>query len=70
MKEAAERLEALETTVAYQAQAIEDLNRTITEQWTMIDRLKRAYDQLSDRVQEAESRARQSGPAEPPPPHY
>jgi SlyX protein len=70
MKEAAERLEALETTVTYQAQAIEDLNRTITEQWTMIDRLKRAYDQLSDRVQEAESRARQSGPAEPPPPHY
>lgn len=65
-----DRLDALETTVAYQAQAIEDLNRIITEQWTMIDRLKRAYEQLSDRVQEAETRARQAGPAEPPPPHY
>ena len=70
MKESGERLDALETTLAYQARAIEDLNRTITEQWTMIDRLKRAYEQLSDRVQEAETSARQAGPAEPPPPHY
>lgn len=70
MKDMLERLDAVETTVAYQAQAIEDLNRTITEQWKIIDALKRAYEQLSDRVQEAETSARQAGPAEPPPPHY
>lgn len=70
MSEVSVRLETLETTVAHQAQAIEDLNRIITEQWSMIDRLKRAYEQLSDRVQEAETSARQAGPAEPPPPHY
>ena len=70
MTDVLERLDAVETTVAYQAQAIDDLNRTITEQWKIIEALKRAYEQLSDRVQEAETRARQSGPAEPPPPHY
>jgi SlyX protein len=70
MKELQDRVDALETTAAHQAHAIDDLNRIITEQWTIIDRLKRAYEQLSDRVQEAERSARQAGPAEPPPPHY
>ena len=49
--------------------AIEDLNRTITEQWKIIDGLKRSLDVLTDRVQEAESRAGLAAP-EPPPPHY
>jgi SlyX protein len=63
------RTDALETTLAYQAEAIEDLNRTITEQWKVIDALKRSLDILVDRVQEAESRAGPTAP-EPPPPHY
>lgn len=63
------RTDALEATVAYQAEAVEDLNKTITEQWKIIDALKRGFDMLSDRVQEAESRSRQGAP-EPPPPHY
>lgn len=66
----AARAEALETTVAYQAEAIEDLNATITAQWKMIDGLKRALDVLTDRMQEAESRAGLTGAPEPPPPHY
>lgn len=65
----AARTDALEATIAYQAEAIEDLNRTITEQWKIIDALKRSMDVLSDRVQEAESRVGLNAP-EPPPPHY
>jgi SlyX protein len=63
------RTDTLETTIAYQAEAIEDLNRTITEQWKVIDGLKRSLNILSDQVQEAESRSGLSAP-EPPPPHY
>ena len=36
-----ERLEKLETQVAYQEQAIEDLNATLTAQWSEIAALKR-----------------------------
>jgi SlyX protein len=63
------RTDTLETTIAYQAEAIEDLNRTIKEQWKVIDGLKRSLNILSDQVQEAESRSGLSAP-EPPPPHY
>ena len=65
----AARTDRLEATLAYQAESIEDLNRTITEQWKVIDGLKRGLDILSDRIQEAESRTGLSAP-EPPPPHY
>jgi SlyX protein len=65
----AARTDALEATVAYQAESIEDLNRTITAQWKIIDGLKRSMDVLGDRVQEAESRVGLTSP-EPPPPHY
>jgi SlyX protein len=65
----AARTDQLEATVAYQAEAIEDLNKTITAQWKIVDGMKRALDQLSDRVQEAESRTG-PGAVEPPPPHY
>jgi SlyX protein len=65
----AARTDTVETTIAYQAEAIDDLNKTITAQWKVIDGLKRALDQLSDRMQEAESRTGLSAP-EPPPPHY
>jgi len=63
------RTDAIEATLAYQAEAIEDLNRTVTAQWKIIDGLKRSLDVLTDRVQEAESRAGLTAP-EPPPPHY
>jgi SlyX protein len=66
------RLDALEMRLAYQTEAIEDLNSTITEQWKQIDALNRRLVLLTDRLQEAEARAA-AGPAaedEPPPPHY
>ena len=66
----AERLEKLETTVAYQEQAIEDLNKTVTEQWSEIAQLKRLFGNLGDRVREIADNPALSEPPEPPPPHY
>jgi SlyX protein len=64
------RLEKLETTVAYQEQAIEDLNKTILAQAAEIAQLKRLVGNLGERLREiADNPALTEGP-EPPPPHY
>ena len=63
-----ERIDALETRVAYQDDTIETLNATITSQWKQIDALTRQLAALNDRLQEAEARA--PGPANERPPHY
>jgi SlyX protein len=63
----AERLEALEVRVVYQDEAIEALNQTITEQWAIIERLKREIAQIGERLEEAASGV---GPVDRPPPHY
>lgn len=63
-----ERIDALETRVAYQDDTIETLNATITSQWKQIDALTRQLAVLSDRLSEAEARA--PGPANERPPHY
>lgn len=64
------RFEKLETTIAHQEQAIEDLNKAITAQWAEIAALKRLLGNLGQRVREiADNPALQEAP-EPPPPHY
>jgi SlyX protein len=63
-----ERVDALETRIAYQDETIETLNQTITAQWKQIDALTRQVAALGDRLQEAE--ARSPGPANERPPHY
>ncbi|WP_020180615.1 SlyX family protein [Methylopila sp. M107] len=63
----AERLAALESRIAYQDETIETLNRTVTAQWSDIDRLKRHVALLEDRVDDA---ANGAGPVDRPPPHY
>jgi SlyX protein len=66
----AERLEKLETTVAYQEQSIEDLNKTILAQAAEIAQLTRLVSNLGERLREiADNPALAEGP-EPPPPHY
>jgi SlyX protein len=66
----AERLEKLETTVAYQEQSIEDLNKTILAQAAEIAQLTRLVANLAERLREiADNPALAEGP-EPPPPHY
>jgi SlyX protein len=66
----AERLEALETRIAYQDEIIEDLNKTVVAQWKEIDRLTRELAMLADRVARAEESAGSDPADEPPPPHY
>ena len=67
-KELSERIEALESRLAYQDQTIEHLNETITAQWKQIDALARQLAALNDRVQEAETNT--PSPANERPPHY
>lgn len=66
----AERLERLETTVAYQDQAIEDLSRTVTAQWAEIAELKRLIGNLGERLRDIADNPALAEPPEPPPPHY
>lgn len=65
-----DRLDALEIRLAYQDEIIETLNKTVTEQWAVIDALKREVARLTDRVQDAESKSGLPTQPEPPPPHY
>ncbi len=64
------RLEKLETTVAYQEQAIEDLNKMVIAQAEEIARLKRLVANLGDRLREIADNPALADPPEPPPPHY
>ena len=66
--ELSERIDALEMRLAYQDEAIETLNQTITKQWLEIDRLTRQLAEMKERLREAESHA--PGPSNEPPPHY
>ena len=66
----AQRLDKLETTVAYQEQAIEDLNKTVLEQAAEIAQLKRLLDNLGARLREIADNPVLAEPPEPPPPHY
>ena len=68
VKKLGERIDLLETRLAFQDETIETLNKTITEQWLKIDALTRQLANLSERLQEAETHA--SGAANEPPPHY
>jgi SlyX protein len=63
-----DRVDALEAKLMFQDEAIETLNRTITEQWLKIDALTRQVSSLSERLQEAEANA--PGPSNERPPHY
>ena len=66
----AERLETLETMVAYQEQAIEDLSKTVTAQWAEIAELKRMIGNFGERLREISDNPPLAEPPEPPPPHY
>jgi SlyX protein len=68
LKTLSDRVDLLETRLAFQDATIETLNETITEQWLKIDTLTRQLASLNERLQEAESRV--PGAANEPPPHY
>lgn len=64
------RLEALETQVAFQDQTIDDLNKTITDQWAEFDKFKREIARLKAQLSDVQSSIDSPGAGEPPPPHY
>lgn len=64
----APRIDTLEIRLTEQEATIEDLNRTITEQWRLIDRLSRQVAALQEQFEEAGTRSPTG--TEPPPPHY
>jgi len=68
IKTLSERIDRLETRLAYQDDTIETLNQTITAQWKQIDALTRQIAQLNERLQEAETNS--PGPANERLPHY
>ena len=63
----AARIDALEARYADQERTIEQLNETVTEQWAVIERLKREVGDLAERLEDAASGP---GPVDRPPPHY
>ena len=67
-KTLSDRIDALESKLMFQDEAIETLNKTITEQWLKIDALTRQLVNLNERLQEAETQA--PGAANEPPPNY
>ena len=64
------RFEALETRIAHQERAIEDLNSAVTEQWKQIETLTQQLARFGDRLQQVEDNTPSSAADEPPPPHY
>lgn len=63
-----ERIEALETRIAYQDQTIEELNQSMTEQWKTIDLLTKRLAMLEEQVRSGSYIADPA--SEKPPPHY
>ncbi len=65
-----ERIEKLEERAAFQDKAIEDLSDAVTDQWKLIESLKRDAKRLADKLREVEDSFAQGEVKEPPPPHY
>lgn len=63
------RIEQLEMRIAHQDRTIEDLNKSVTEQWKQIDALAKQAERTAVRLQHVEDNA-PAGAADPPPPHY
>jgi SlyX protein len=64
------RIADLETRSAHQERIIEDLNKSVTEQWKQIESLTKQIGRVTDRMQSIEENSPSSGEVEPPPPHY
>lgn len=61
------KIEQLETRIAFQDQTIEELNQTITSQWSEFDRLRREISRLGEQLADLSPPDQSTGE---PPPHY
>lgn len=64
------RIDALEERAAFQDRAIEELNGVITDQWKLIDTLRRRVERLEAEFAEIEISARDGAAVDQKPPHY
>jgi SlyX protein len=64
------RIEKLETALAYQEQAVEDLNKIVLAQADEIATLKRLIGNVGERLRELADNPALAESPEPPPPHY
>lgn len=67
--ELADRIEKLETTIAFQDQAIEELTAALSDHYKQIEALKRELNNLGAALRDVEAHPALAG-KEPPPPHY
>ena len=70
MSEIDERLEKLETTIAYQDETIEELNKAVTDLWRELEATRRDLSKLTDQLRVVEAHPALAPQDEPPPPHY
>jgi len=64
-----DRIVALEEMVAHQAKTIDELSDQLSEQWKVVDRMKRALELLGERLVGMEERTSEAAPVTRPP-HY
>ncbi|MGN7294407.1 SlyX family protein [Rhizobium sp. SAFR-030] len=66
---AADRILALEETVAYQARTIDELSEQLAEQWKVVEQTRAKLDRLTERFLSLEETSLDA-PANTRPPHY
>ena len=66
----AARIVTLETTIAFQDQAIDELNAALAEHFKQIEALKRELHNLGSQLRDVEAHPALAQAVEPPPPHY
>ncbi|MGG7517445.1 SlyX family protein [Allorhizobium undicola] len=69
MTEDEARLIRLEETVAHQARTIDELSEQLTQQWKLVEQMRRKLDQLTDSFLALEEQALGPAPVTRPP-HY
>lgn len=65
-----ERLENIETKIAYQEDQIEELNKTVYQQQQKLDRLEAICESLARNIRSLAEEGNEGKPANERPPHY
>ena len=61
-----DRITALEETVAHQGKTIDELSEQLTEQWKVIDRMKRMLERLGERLENLDAGTGEAPVPKPP----
>lgn len=63
------RVQALEEMAAHQAKAIDELSDQLTEQWKLMEQMRRTLERLTERLLGLEDQSSEAPPVTKPP-HY